>query len=86
MGYPPFVIKTDDRDNYYHYIGDVQCYDGDQDLLFDFMADMIIRSQKLILDAMEGKDISGPDDFDMEIEMLRRMQKPKKEIKKNRMR
>ncbi len=80
MGYPPFVIKTDDRDNYYHYIGDVQCYDGDQDLLFDFMADMIIRSQKLVLDAIEGKEISGPDDFDMEIEMLRRMQKPKKEI------
>ncbi len=80
LGYPPFVIKTEERDSYYHYIGDVQCYNGDQHLLFDFIADLVIRSQKLVLNAIEGKDISGPEDFDKEIEMLKRMQKPKKEI------
>jgi Fic family protein len=80
FGYPPFVIKEDERENYYRYLADIQSEGGDPDLLYEFMADLIIRSQKIVLDAIAGKDISAPEDFDKEIELLKRLQNPPKEV------
>lgn len=84
FGYPPFWVKTDEKNTYSQYIADIQAYSGKPDLFFEFAADLILRSQQLILAAIEGKDILSEDDFDKEIEMLQRRQNIAKEpIKKS---
>lgn len=84
FGYPPFWVKTNERSIYNQYIGDIQGYGGNPDLFFEFVTDTILRSQQLVLDAIAGKDISSAEDFDKEIEMLKRMQNPPRvKIKKS---
>lgn len=73
FGYPPFWVKTNERSIYNQYIGDIQGYGGNPDLFFEFGANMILRSQNLILDAIGGKDISEPDDIDKRVALLDRM-------------
>ncbi len=70
FGYPPFWVKTNERSIYNQYIGDIQGYGGNPDLFFEFAAVMILRSQQLVLDAIEGKDISEPADIDKKISLL----------------
>jgi len=70
FGYPPFWVKTNERNIYNQYIGDIQCYGGSPDLFFGFAADLILRSQQLVLDAIAGKEIQEPDDLDKRISML----------------
>ncbi|MBL7739281.1 MAG: Fic family protein [Chitinophagaceae bacterium] len=71
FGYPPFWVKTNERNIYNQYIGDIQGYGGNPDLFFDFAADQILRSQNLVLDAITGKEISELDDLDKELALLR---------------
>lgn len=71
FGYPPFWVKNNETYTYNQYIADIQAYIGKPDLFFAFCTDLILRSQQLILAAIEGKDIWGEDDFDKEIEMLK---------------
>jgi Fic family protein len=71
FGYPPFWVKTNERSIYNQYIGDIQGYGGNPDLFFEFAADMILRSQNLVLDAIEGKDIAEQDDLDKELALLK---------------
>jgi Fic family protein len=71
FGYPPFWVKTNERSIYNQYIGDIQGYGGKPDLFFAFAADMILRSQQLVLDAIEGKDIEEEDDLDKELSLLK---------------
>lgn len=73
FGYPPFWVKTNERTIYNQYIGDIQGYGGSPDLFFEFAADMILRSQQLVLDAIAGKEIEEPDDIDKRVAMLDRM-------------
>ena len=73
FGYPPFWVKTDERSIYNQYIGDIQGYDGKPNLFFDYVSDLILRSQQLVLDAIAGKDIEEPDDIDKKVAMLDRM-------------
>jgi len=56
-GYPPLYIKENERSVYYQYLSDIQGYGGPPDVFFDYMAGLITRSQQLMLDAIEGKDI-----------------------------
>ncbi len=77
FGYPPFWAKDgSERDAYGQYISEVQAYGSKPDVFYEFAADKIIRSQKLVLAAIEGKDIEDEEDFEKEIEMLRRIQNP----------
>jgi len=71
FGYPPFWINTGERNIYNQYIGDIQGYGGNADLFFDFATGLIIRSQQLVLDAMEGKEIEEPEDLDKKIALLK---------------
>ncbi len=71
-GYPPIIIKEDDKTTYYQYLADIQVYGGDRNLFYEFMADKLILSQKLVLDAMEGKGIEEADDVKKEIELLKK--------------
>jgi prophage maintenance system killer protein len=71
FGYPPFWVKTNERSIYSQYIGDIQGYGGSAELFYEFAAGLILRSQQLVLDAIEGKDISEEDDLDKELQLLR---------------
>ncbi len=71
FGYPPFYIKTDEKNVYYQYLGEIQCYGADTDLLYDFMAGLILRSVQLTLDAIEGKEIEEKSDIDKELQLLK---------------
>jgi len=70
FGYPPFWIKTEEKTSYYQYLADVQAYGGKPDLLFAYMANMIIRSQQLVIDATQGKVIDEPIDIDKKISLF----------------
>lgn len=84
FGYPPFWVNTGERRIYNQYIGDIQGYGGNANLFFDFAAGLIIRSQQLVLDAIEGNDISEEEDIDKEIELFKRSLSRKKESNKTR--
>ncbi len=71
LGYPPFWVKTTERNIYNQYIGNIQGYGGSPDLFFGFAADQILRSQNLVLNAIAGKEIAELDDLDKELAWLR---------------
>lgn len=86
FGYPPFWVKTNERSIYNQYIGDIQGYGGNPDLFYEFATTMILRSQQLVLDAIEGKDIEEPDDMDKKLALLEKELEaidPNEEIKKH---
>jgi hypothetical protein len=69
-GYPPFWIRTEERSLYMQYLADIQGYGGPSDLFYSFAGSLILRSQQLVLAAIEGKDIDDPSDVDKEIAIL----------------
>ncbi len=86
FGYPPFWVKTNERSIYNQYIGDIQGYGGNPDLFYEFATTMILRSQQLVIDAIEGKDIEEPDDLDKKLALLEKELEaidPNEEIKKH---
>lgn len=56
-GYPPLYIKENERAAYYQYLADIQGYGGEPDVFYEYMAGLTIRSQEIIVDAIEGKEI-----------------------------
>lgn len=72
FGYPPIYIKDTEKGPYYQYLADIQGYGGAPDLFYDFIAGLVIRSQQLVLDAIEGKEIEEEDDIDKEIALLKK--------------
>lgn len=79
-GYPPVYVKTVEKNTYYQYLGEVQCYDAPPDLFNSFMADLLIRSMNLVLDAIEGRGIEEQDDIDKELRLLQNAVKQKEII------
>ena len=80
FGYPPFWVKTNERNIYNQYIADIQGYAGNPILFFESVADMILRSQQLMLDAIEGKEISEPEDWEKQLTLLKKQSKPEDEV------
>jgi Fic family protein len=70
FGYPPVIIRVNDKDVYNQYLADIQGYGGNPDLFFEFMGKLLIKSQELVLTAIEGGDIDEPDDLDKKILLL----------------
>jgi Fic family protein len=69
-GYPPIYIKDTEKEVYYRHLADVQAYGADMKLLFNLMADYVIRSLRIVLNAIEGKEIEEPSDLDKKIALL----------------
>lgn len=69
-GYPPIYIKTEEKNIYYQYLADIQAYGDAPDLFFTFMGDLLVRSQQMILNAIDGKNIDEPDDLDKKLYLL----------------
>lgn len=72
-GFPPLYIKEDERSKYYQYLGDIQGYGGQPDVFFEYMADLIIRSQELVMKAIGGEELEEPDDLEKEIHIWKKM-------------
>lgn len=70
-GYPPIIITDTYKEVYYRLISEVQTYGADKELFYSFMGARLMDTQRLILDALAGRDISGEDDFDKEVELLK---------------
>jgi len=66
-GFPPVILRKKDRDLYYKYLADIQGYGAHSDLFLDFMGELVVQSQELILDAINGKSLEDEDDLDKEI-------------------
>lgn len=71
LGYPPFWVKTEERDAYGRYIGDIQGYGGKPDLFLAFAAELVLRSQRIMLDAIAGKEIEEPGDLEKKVKLLK---------------
>lgn len=79
-GFPAIIIKEEHKQAYYQFLADIQAYGGKEDLFYTFIAERILETQQLILDALEGKNIEEPDDIDKEILLLKRELEAKEEV------
>ncbi len=61
-GFPPLYIKENERSAYYQFLADIQGYGGDPNVFYEYMAGLIIRSQHILLNAIEGKEMDEPED------------------------
>jgi len=76
-GYPPLIIKSEDKVRYYQYLADIQGYGGGKDFYYDLMLDLLVRSLELVDIAINGGDIEETDDIDKRIALLKnRLDKP----------
>lgn len=67
-GYPPIIIRSDEKEKYLLALhkadsGDIAAFD-------EYMAEQLIRSLELTINATEGKDITEPGDFDKELQQI----------------
>jgi Fic family protein len=75
LGYTPFWITKTERSIYYNFISDIQSYGGDREAFYQYVSGLIERSEQLVLDVIEGKDIEEEDDVEKELELLKRQLK-----------
>lgn len=76
FGYPPVVIKTDDK---IHYFAALQQADvGIVQPFFDYIATNLIRSLEIMIAGAKGESIEEPDDIDKEIALLEQRLKASK--------
>src|SRR5690606_4344271 len=57
---------------YYKLLGDIQAYGGNADLFYSFIADRVLETQQIILDALNGKEIDDLDDIGKEIHLFKK--------------
>ncbi len=69
-GFPPIIIKDEHKNSYYQLLGDIQAYGGNPELFYSFIAERLIDSQQLVLNAIDGKEIDEPGDLDKRISLL----------------
>jgi Fic family protein len=70
--YPAIIVKDEHKQAYYKLLGDIQAYGGKTDLFYSFIAERVLETQQLIIDALEGKEIDDLDDFDKEIQIFKK--------------
>lgn len=68
-GYPPVVIKTEDKINYYRALQ--QADGGNHDAFVEYMAVNLVRSLEIMLAGARGESIEEPDDLDKELALLK---------------
>lgn len=70
-GYPPIVIRDEEKQGYYKTLADIQAYGGNPNIFYGLMGNMLLRSLELVKDAIEGKPIDEKDDVTKEIQLLK---------------
>jgi Fic family protein len=72
LAYPPFwVMEGAEKGAYNPYLADVQAYGASPDEHHAFLAGLVERSLKIMLDAIEGKDIEDIDDWKKKVQVLK---------------
>jgi Fic family protein len=69
-GYPPAIIKTDDKDNYYRALEQADA--GQIEYFFNYISEQVIHSLELMIKGAKGETIDEPEDIDKEIELLKK--------------
>lgn len=70
FGYPPVIIKTEDKENYYAVL---RLADADQlEPFIEYIANNLVRSLEIMIRGAKGGDIEEPEDLDKEIALLER--------------
>jgi Fic family protein len=68
FGYPPVIIKTEDKENYYAVL---RLADADQlEPFIGYIAENLVRSLEIMVKGAKGEDIEEPDDLDKELALL----------------
>jgi Fic family protein len=70
-GYPAIVIKEEHKKAYYQLLADIQVYSGDPKLFYCFIGERVLETQRIIIDALNGREIDEPSDLDKEILLLK---------------
>ena len=70
FGFPPVIVKVDEKEAYNRIITEVQDYGAPTALFSAFMAERLIRSQQLALDIAEGKEVVDDDDISKRAALL----------------
>lgn len=69
FGYPPVVIKTEDKENYYAVL---RLADADElEPFINYIVTNLIRSLEIMIKGAKGAEIEEPEDFDKELALLR---------------
>ena len=70
FGYPPVIIKTEDKENYYAVL---RLADADQlEPFIEYIATNLVRSLEIMIRGAKGEEIGDPEDFDRELALLKR--------------
>ncbi len=70
FGFPPVIIKTDDKENYYAVL---RLADADQlEPFIEYIADNLVRSLEIMIKGAKGESIEEPEDLDKELALLER--------------
>lgn len=67
-GYPPAIIKTADRQNYFSALQ--QADSGIFEPFFEYIAEKLLHSLQIMIAGAKGESIEEPDDIDKEIALL----------------
>jgi Fic family protein len=70
FGYPPAIIKTEDKENYYAVL---RLADADElEPFIKYITENLIRSLEIMIKGAKGESIEEPDDLDKELDLLER--------------
>lgn len=67
-GYPPVIIKTDDKENYFNALQQADA--GIFEPFLNYIANNLIRSLEIMIRGAKGESIEEPDDLDKELTLL----------------
>lgn len=68
FGYPPAIIKTEDKENYYAVLRLADA--GELEPFIEYIAQNLVSSLEIMIRGAKGESIEEPDDFDKEIALL----------------
>lgn len=68
FNYPPVIIKTDDKQNYFFALRQADIHD--LDFFIDYIAKNLVRSLEIMIAGAKGESIEEPNDIDKQISLL----------------
>lgn len=69
FGYPPAVVKTHDKENYYTALQQADA--GNLDFFFDYISALVLHSLELMIKGANGENIDDDDDLDKKLALLK---------------
>lgn len=68
FGYPPVIIKTEDKENYFSALRQADA--GILDTFIEYIASNLVRSLEIMIQGAKGESIEEDDDWDKEMALL----------------